>query len=113
MFLKRLRNFWKFPEISELFRNFCKFYKDFRLDFNRKANHWRIMCESIPAVIILIDWRARYLTIIEGTGGGVICQQKLPAGPGICPIFSNARGLLAAGIDSHIMWYLDFKEVVK
>ena len=50
----------------------------------------------------------------RGKGGGkVICQQKLPAAPGICPIFSNARGLLAAGIDSHIIWYLDFKEFVK
>ena len=43
-------------------------------------------------------------------GGRGICQQKLPAGLGICQIFSNSRGLpgglpggkLAAGIDSHI-----------
>ena len=26
-------------------------------------------------------------------GGRGICQQKLPAGPGICPIVSNTRGL--------------------
>ena len=36
-----------------------------------------------------------------------ICKRILPAGPGICPIFSNARGLpggmLAVGIDSHII----------
>ena len=44
----------------------------------------------------------------EGRGN---CQQKLPAGPGICPIFSNAQGLprevLAAGIDSHISQTFD------
>ena len=30
-------------------------------------------------------------------GGLGICQQKLPAGPGICPIFSKARGLPGRG----------------
>ena len=45
----------------------------------------------------------------NGRGGeGVICQQKMPAGPGISPSFSNAwglpRGMLAAGIDSHIRY---------
>ena len=35
-----------------------------------------------------------HLTIIVGTGAGAFAmQQKLPAEPGICPIFSNAWGL--------------------
>ena len=44
-------------------------------------------------------------------GGRGLCKQKLPAGPDICPVFSNARGfpgglpggMLVAGIDLHIM----------
>ena len=44
-------------------------------------------------------------------GGRGICQEKLPAGPGIWTIFLNARGMpgdlpggmLAPGIDSHII----------
>ena len=49
-----------------------------------------------------------HMTIIVGTGVQGICQQKMPARPGISPIFSNAWGLpgawgmLAAGIDLHI-----------
>ena len=39
----------------------------------------------------------------RGNGGRGICQQKLPAGPGIWTIFSNARGMLAARIDSHVI----------
>ena len=62
-------------------------------------------------IFVLMDWRGRAFGHHSRNGGGRgICQQKLPAGPGICPIFSNARGLpgglpggmLAAGIDSHI-----------
>ena len=54
-----------------------------------------------------MDWGAGHLTIIYSRNGGGIFQQKLPAGPGILTIFSNARGfarggMLAAGIDSHI-----------
>ena len=30
-----------------------------------------------------MDYRARHLTIIVGSVGALICQQKLPAGPGI------------------------------
>ena len=36
-------------------------------------------------------------------GGQGICQQKLPAGPGIWLIFQMPGGMLAAGIDSHII----------
>ena len=41
----------------------------------------------------MVGWTGGvYLTIVEERGQG-ICQLKFPAGPGIWPIFSNARDL--------------------
>ena len=72
-----------------------------------------VMLIKIWQLIILyidrMDWRAGHSTTTEGTGGGAFAKKKLPAGPGIWTIFSNARGMLeglpggkmfAAGIDS-------------
>ena len=48
----------------------------------------------------VMDWGGGHghLTVMVGTGGRVIFQRKLPAGPG-----SGPGGMLAAGIDSHII----------
>ena len=58
----------------------------------------------------LMDWEARHLTIIVGTGGGAFASENCPQDrafdqflkmPGACP-----GGMLAAGINSHIIMYI-------
>ena len=53
-----------------------------------------------------MDWRTGHLTTTEGTGGGTFANKNCPQGRAF-EKNSNARGMpggmLAAGIDSHIM----------
>ena len=57
-----------------------------------------------------MDWRAGHLNTTEGTGDGAFANKNCPQGRAF-EIFSNARGMpgglsegmLAAGIDSHII----------
>ena len=65
---------------------------------------WQLMSDGLGA---------GHLTVKVGTGDQGICQQKLLEEPGIWPIFLKMpgvcpwvlprRGMLAAGIDSHII----------
>ena len=64
--------------------------------------------QLITLYIGRMDWRAGHLTTTEGTGGGAFANKNCPQGraieqffqmPGVCP----GGGMLAAGIDSHIM----------
>ena len=76
----------------------------------------------VETIMFIKNWQLIFLYIswFDGLGPGIdhhsrnggICQQKLPTGPGIWPVFSNARsfpgvctggGLLATGIDLHII----------
>ena len=49
---------------------------------------WQLIYLSIG----MMNWGGGNSAIKVGTGSG-ICQEKLPAGPGILPIFSDARDL--------------------
>ena len=49
-----------------------------------------------------MDRRAGHLTTTERTGGGAFANKKIPAGPGA------GGGMLAAGIDSHIILASDW-----
>ena len=47
-----------------------------------------------------MDWRAGHLITVEGTGGGAFANKNFK-----CPGYDRGlarRGMLAAGIDSHI-----------
>ena len=47
-----------------------------------------------------MDWRAGHLITAEGTGGGAFANKNFK-----CPVYDRGlarRGMLAAGIDSHI-----------
>ena len=67
--------------------------------------------QPITLYIDRMDLEGRAFDHHRRNGGRGICQQKLPAGPGIWTIFLNAGGMpgglpggmLAAGIDSHII----------
>ena len=64
------------------------------------------MWQQITLFIDRMDWRSGHLTTTEGTGGGAFANKNCS-----WTIFSNARGMLgglpggilAAGIDSHII----------
>ena len=65
--------------------------------------------ELIIFYIDRMDWRAGHLTTTEGTGDGAFANKNCPQGRAFEQ--SNARGMpgggmLAAGIDSHIMTIL-------
>ena len=58
-----------------------------------------------------MGWRAGHFTIIVGTGDGAFANKNCPQGrafeqffqmPGVCPGVCP-RGMLAAGIDSHMI----------
>ena len=80
---------------------FMKFYWAETVIFIKK---WQL-----HVIFLCIGWMDRGGQAFDHhsrNGGQGIGQQKLPVGPGIWPIFSNfqglPRGMLAAGIDSHI-----------
>ena len=74
------------------------------------------MWQLIILYIDRMDWRSGHLNTTEGTGGGAFANKNCPQGrafeffqmsgvcPGVCP-----GGMLAAGIDSHIILELCLK----
>ena len=86
---------------------------------------WPILCSSIELKQLCLLWMATNNFVYRSAGlrgrafdrhsrnRGGICQQKLPGGPDMWPVFSIARGMpgvfpggrvFAAGTDSHITY---------
>ena len=134
-FVTSCRHFWRRSESRVSNSQALSFWSRWRAFIDNKTTFfvffqlewlisWPILCSSIELKQLCLLWMATNnfvyrsaglrgrLIVIAGTGGG-ICQQKLPGGPDMWPVFSIARGMpgvfpggrvFAAGVDSHITY---------